>query len=60
MHRFSQIDRRTFHDLLEMMMDDDQMAKRWRAYVKRNSYANDITFVDTLKTLIEIMPVLFE
>ncbi|MHA1226574.1 MAG: nucleotidyl transferase AbiEii/AbiGii toxin family protein [Candidatus Hodarchaeales archaeon] len=59
-YRFTKADKYEFKELLAMMKNDNQIAKRWRAYVNRNSYAKGIKFIDTLNTMIEIIPSLFE
>lgn len=59
-HRFTKSDKYGFKELLQWLENDAQMMKRWRSYIKRNSYARDIKFIDTINTLIDIIPVLFE
>lgn len=59
-HRFTYPDKHEFNHLLEALKREDQMVERWRAYVKRNAYAREIEFDDTLNTMIAIVPVLFE
>ena len=59
-HRLTMADKHEFNTLLEAMKTDDQVAKRWRAYVNRNSYTRDIKFDDPINTMIEIVPVLFD
>ena len=59
-HRLTKADMIEFNALMEAMKSDDQMSNRWHAYLKRNAYARGISFDDTLGTVIEIIPVLFE
>jgi predicted nucleotidyltransferase component of viral defense system len=59
-YRFTKPDINEFFALLKVLKNDDQMAKRWDAYVKRNAYSKEIAIDDTLNTLMEIIPVSFE
>ncbi|MDY6846398.1 MAG: nucleotidyl transferase AbiEii/AbiGii toxin family protein [Chloroflexota bacterium] len=59
-HRLTKPNKNEFNCLLEVLKSDDQMAKRWRSYLKRNAYAREIEFDDTLSTMIAIIPLLFE
>lgn len=59
-HRNTIVNKNKFFSLLDLLTADDQMVTRWRAYVKRNSYAREIEFKDTLDTLITIIPFLFD
>lgn len=58
-HRFTKVDQFEFYELLEVLKNDNQMAKRWQAYVKRNSYAREISFVEIINTLNKIILTLF-
>jgi predicted nucleotidyltransferase component of viral defense system len=59
-HRLTKADNHEFNRLLKALKTDDQVAKRWRAYVNRNSYARDIKFEDTINSMKKIIPVLFD
>ena len=57
-HRFTKVNQPEFDELLEDMKNDHQMAKRWQAFVNRNSYAREIAFGATLNTMRELIPIL--
>lgn len=57
-HRFTNVNRSTFNELVEGLRLDDQMTTRWRAYVKRNPFVGEIWFAETLDSLLEMLPFL--
>jgi len=59
-HRFTRADKGEFNDFLAALKTDDHMAKQWHAYLKRNLYAREIELIDTVSTISEIVPLLFE
>lgn len=58
-YRLTKPDINEFFALLKALKNDEQMAKRWDAYVKRNAYSKEISFDDTLSTLMGIIPLVF-
>jgi hypothetical protein len=57
-HRVTQVDQHDFMTLLAILSGDDQMEKRWKAFVNRNLYAKEIPFSDTLNSIREIISIL--
>lgn len=57
-HRLTKFDQSKFNNLIKVLRTDDQMRMRWKAYLKRNTYARKISFNETLTTMSEIIQIL--